>query len=70
VALGDGFRVPLGSVIPFVAVGLCTWLLIESDPMKLVKGLAALIIGRCLFIISRWNSRRDGSSDWPVGPES
>jgi APA family basic amino acid/polyamine antiporter len=57
----DGFRVPLGPVIPLLAVGLCGWLLVEADPQKLLKGLIGLGIGAVLYLIARAN--RGGSAD-------
>ena len=53
----DGYRVPMGPVIPLVAVGLCLWLLIEADPEKLLKGLIGLGIGAVLYICSRLSRR-------------
>ena len=48
----EGYRVPMGPVIPLVAVGLCLWLLIEADPEKLLKGLIGLGIGAfCIFVL-------------------
>ena len=53
----EGYRVPMGPVIPLVAVGLCLWLLIEADPEKLLKGLIGLGIGAVLYICSRLSRR-------------
>ena len=49
----NGYRVPLGPVIPIVAVGLCIWLLSQADPQKLIKGLVGLAIGALLYMLSR-----------------
>ena len=58
----DGFRLPLGPTIPLVTLGLCAWLLANSDPERLKKGGLALLVGVPLYVLSRWSSSRRGSS--------
>jgi amino acid transporter len=49
----DGFRLPLGPVIPLLTLSLCTWLLINTDPNRLLKGGIALLVGVPLYGLSR-----------------
>ena len=49
----DGFRLPLGPVIPLLTLSLCTWLLLNTDPNRLLKGGIALLIGVPLYGLSR-----------------
>ena len=55
----DGYRVPLGPVIPLVAVGLCIWLLSEADTEKLFRGAIALGIGAILYLFARISRLED-----------
>ena len=52
----DGYRVPMGPVVPILAVTLCVILLSQADPGKLLKGGGALVIGAVLYAIKRWKS--------------
>lgn len=54
----EGFRVPLGPVIPVVAVGLCLWLLVFSNPMKLLGGAAALALGVPFYFWASFRRRQ------------
>jgi amino acid transporter len=54
----DGFRVPMGPVIPMVTVFLCVGLLIQSNPQRLLWGLYALLAGIPFFFLSRYLQRR------------
>ena len=50
---GVRFRVPLGPVVPLVALGLCAWLLANQDPGKLIAGGLALLVGVPLYFVAR-----------------
>jgi amino acid transporter len=54
----DGFRVPLGPVIPLVAVGLCCWLIINTESNKLVAGAIALCAGVPFFFLAQRRKRK------------
>lgn len=59
---GEGFRLPLGPLIPLLTLGLCGWLLMNTDPSRLLKGGIALLVGVPLYGLSRWSrasKRRD-----------
>jgi amino acid transporter len=45
-----GFRVPGGPAVPVLAVALCAWLLLESEPDKLLWGLVGLTSGLLLYL--------------------
>ena len=49
----DGFRLPFGPTIPLLTLTLCTWLLINTKPDRLIKGGIALLIGVLLYGLSR-----------------
>jgi len=57
-ATDTGFRLPGGPVVPLLTIGLCAWLLLHTDPSKLLKGGIALGIGIPLYFISRAAKRR------------
>ena len=46
---------PLGPVIPVLALVLCGWLLAHQDPEKLKMGAYALAAGVPLYFLSRLN---------------
>ena len=48
-----GFRVKGGAVVPVLAVVLCVWLLVESEPRRLFWGLAGLVAGLLIYGIMR-----------------
>ena len=52
------FRVPWGPVIPILAIVLCAWLLIESEPTRLLWGLAGLASGLLIYIPRRLGRAR------------
>ncbi len=56
----EGFRVPFGPVIPVVAVGLCLWLLVYTEPSKLLFGAIALVAGVPIYLVTR-RAKRQGS---------
>jgi len=58
---GDGFRLPLGPAIPILTLALCTWLLVNTDPMRLAKGGVALLVGIPLYFLSRWSRSKTSS---------
>ena len=58
----DGFRVPLGPVIPLVSIGLCIWLLSETAPKRLLMGGAALLIGIPLYFLTRKRRKNPGDA--------
>ena len=55
---GDGFRLPFGPAIPVLTLVLCSWLLANTDPARLIKGGIALAIGVPLYFLSRWSRAR------------
>ena len=55
-----GYRIPLGPVIPLLTLGLCGWLLVNTDPKKLALGGVALALGVPFYVLAR---RRDGQPD-------
>ncbi len=54
-----GFRVPLGPVVPLAAVGLCVWLIANTEGAKILGGLVALALGVPFYLLAR---RRRGSA--------
>ena len=48
-----GYRIPGGPLVPVVTLGLCGWLLLQSDPQKLLWGAAALGLGGVLYMLKR-----------------
>ncbi|MDP6943283.1 MAG: APC family permease [Myxococcota bacterium] len=58
---GEGFRLPLGPTIPILTLGLCTWLLVNTDPTRLAKGGIALLVGVPLYFLSRWSRSRSST---------
>ena len=48
-----GFRIPLGPVVPIAAVCLCAWLIVSTDPGKLLGGLAGLLLGVPFYLLAR-----------------
>jgi amino acid transporter len=59
----DGFRIPGGPVIPGLTVLLCVLLLANTDPTRLVKGGAALLVGIPLYFLARKNRSGSPPSD-------
>ncbi len=55
---GEGFRLPLGPVLPLVTVGLCVWLLANSPTDRLLAGAVALAAGVPVYALSRWARAR------------
>ena len=52
------FKVPFGYTIPIIAILVSIWLLYNSDPVRLVIGLGALvIIVPIYFIIKKYNEK-------------
>ena len=52
------FKVPFGYTIPIIAILVSVWLLYNSDPIRLVIGLGALvIIVPIYFIIKKYNEK-------------
>ena len=49
----EGFRVPGGPTIPVLTILLCTALLVNTDPSRLIKGGIALLVGVPLYFLSR-----------------
>ena len=65
-AASTGFRLPFGPVLPLLTIGLCLYLLVNSDPTKLIKGAIALGVGVPLYFISRrfaWGNRAQTEPD-------
>jgi amino acid transporter len=57
------FRVPLGPVIPVVAVLLCLWLIASSAPSKLLWGLAAMVLGVPFYVWGVFRRSRAGVTE-------
>lgn len=53
-----GFRVPLGPVIPLLAVALCGWLIVNTETDKLVAGSIALGAGVPFYFLAQRRKRR------------
>jgi amino acid transporter len=49
-----GFRVPWGATVPILAVVLCVWLLIESEPSRLLWGFIGLMAGLLVYFLMRF----------------
>lgn len=54
----EGFRVPLGPVIPLLAVALCLWLIVNTEPSKLLWGGGALLVGAVFYGVSKLRRTR------------
>lgn len=52
------FKLPFGFTIPLLAAGLCVWLMTESDPNKLIKGVIALVLGYVIYIPYRFFQKK------------
>ena len=55
-----GYRVPLGPVIPVVALCLCVWILSQAEIRQLLYGALALLAGWVFFAIRRVTDRSSG----------
>jgi len=62
-ARSGGFRIPLGPVIPVLAMGLCLWLIVSTDPKKLLGGLVALCLGIPFYLLARRRHSREDSAE-------
>lgn len=58
----QGFRVPLGPVIPALAIYLCLWLIWNTDPDKLLWGAAALLLGVPFYWLAQRRQRTSGAA--------
>ena len=58
-----GFRLPMGTPVSLLAVGVCVWLLTQAEPRQLVTGAVALGVGLLLHL----PMRRRGDTD--PGPD-
>ena len=56
------FRIPLGPVVPILALGLCGWLLVETDRDRLLAGGLALLAGVPVYLWTRRFATRASSS--------
>ncbi|MBW2526484.1 MAG: amino acid permease [Deltaproteobacteria bacterium] len=54
----EGFRVPFGPVIPIVAIGLCGWLIINTEQNKLIAGAIALAAGVPFYFLAQRRKRK------------
>lgn len=52
-----GFRMPLGPTVPIASVILCVWLMAESEPASLFRGLAGLLSGLVFYLPYRMFKR-------------
>lgn len=53
----EGFGLPLGPLVPVLAVGLCLWLIVNTEPMKLLWGGCALLLGLPFYFLARRRRR-------------
>ena len=53
-----GFRVPLGPVIPLVALALCVWILSQAELRQLFWGTVALLSGWVFYGVRRFSEGR------------
>jgi len=51
------FRAPAGRLVAVLAIGLCVWLLVESDPAHLAWGAVAVAVGLAFHLPLRLRSR-------------
>ncbi|NOZ67338.1 MAG: amino acid permease [Alphaproteobacteria bacterium] len=49
-----GFRIPFGSLVPLMGMGVCGWLVVNSPLEKILFGAGALVIGATLYFFMRW----------------
>ncbi len=59
--IGEGFHIPFGPVVPLLAVGLCLWLIVNTDPTKLLWGGGALLLGIPFYFLGRRRRARADS---------
>ena len=50
---GNGFRLPLGPLLPLVSIGLCVWLLTQVELEKLAAGCGAFALGVPFYFFFR-----------------
>jgi amino acid transporter len=48
-----GFRVPGGPLVPLLAIAICGWLLISSEPRQVFWGLVAVAAGLAIYLPMR-----------------
>jgi basic amino acid/polyamine antiporter, APA family len=65
-----GFTAPFGKVVPIVAIGVCIVLAAGATRQQLLGGLAALVVGAILFLISRARPTHGSASAPVVGIQS
>lgn len=58
----DGFRVPLGPLVPVLAIGCCVWLLSNTASVKLITGGIALLSGVPFYLLASRYRRRDDAA--------
>ena len=59
----DAFRLPMGPVIPLLSVVLCIWLMVNTQPDRLIKGGIAVAVGIPLYFLASWNRNRTHAPD-------
>jgi APA family basic amino acid/polyamine antiporter len=58
------FRVPLGPVIPLVAIAIVAAILFGATTEQKVGGLATVAAGAAFFAVAVWNGRRERRKSW------
>ena len=53
-----GFTLPLGPVIPIIAIVVSLWLLSQSDLKKIIFGLGGLVVGVIIYFIMKLSNKR------------
>ena len=53
-----GFTLPLGPVIPIIAIVVSLWLLSQSDLKKIIFGLGGLVVGAIIYFIMKLSNKR------------
>ena len=52
------FRVPMGPVIPVLAIVVSVWLITQSSLEKVFWGLGGLVVGAVLYYIMNRNGKQ------------
>ena len=61
----EGFRLPFHPVLPLITIGLCLWLMANTQPDRLIKGGIALLVGVPLYFLAKWLRSRESGTDVP-----
>ena len=53
-----GFVLPLGPVIPIIAIVVSLWLLSQSDLKKIIFGLGGLVVGAIVYFLMKLSKNK------------